>query len=232
MDDAVHVLVEEVNSQGIPTYQEKIEGKSSMFQMKGKTEIIHNLTINPISEEKLFTIPKEIQEVINYHLKVISKGEWDIEYTDLVEYEIHLEYDCPIRKPVRYVNLRLANWLKKELDRMESIGVVRKLCSLYASPITIIKVKRPDRITKICLCSDVTDFNEATIKDAGLIPYQQIIFDCMENAKWFSNFDLVAEYWQVKIRKEDIHKTAFVTPQGQYEYLRMPFELYNASATF
>jgi len=55
------------------------------------------------------TIPKEIQKVINHHPKVISKGEWDIGYTDLVEYEIHLEHDHPIKRPVRYVNPRLAN---------------------------------------------------------------------------------------------------------------------------
>jgi len=54
----------------------------------------------------------------------------------------------------------------------------------------------------------------------------------MEGAKWFSNFDLVAGYWQVKIRQEDIHKTTFVTPWGQYEYLRMPFGLYNALELF
>src|SRR6266540_7049824 len=54
----------------------------------------------------------------------------------------------------------------------------------------------------------------------------------MGGAKCFSNFDLVAEYWQVKIRQEDIHKTAFVMPWGQYEYLRMPFGLYNVLVTF
>src|SRR6266540_4668236 len=54
----------------------------------------------------------------------------------------------------------------------------------------------------------------------------------MEGAKWFSNFDLVIGYWQVKIRQEDIYKTAFVTPWGQYEYLRMLFGLCNTSATF
>ena len=54
----------------------------------------------------------------------------------------------------------------------------------------------------------------------------------MGGAKWFSNFDLVAGYWQVKIRQEDIHKTAFVTSWEQYKYLKMPFGLCNAPATF
>src|SRR6266542_6857354 len=169
MDDAVHVLVEEVNGRGIPEYQEETEGESSTTHTE--VETIHNLTTNPISEERLPIIPKEIQEVIDRHPKVISKREWDIGYTDLVEHEIYLEYDRPIKRPVRYINPRLADWLKKELERMEAMQIIQKSCSPYASPITIMKVKKTDRTTKIRLCSDVTDLNEATMKDAGLIPH-------------------------------------------------------------
>src|SRR6266542_786193 len=162
MDDAVHVLVEEVNSRGTPMYQEETEGESSTAHTEVKT--IHNLTTNPISEERLPTILKEIQEVIDRHPKVISKGEWDISYTDLVEHEIYLEHDCQIKKPVRYVNPRLADWLKKELERMEAMQIIQKSCSPYASSITIVEVKKADGTIKIQLCSDVTDLNKATIK--------------------------------------------------------------------
>jgi len=147
MDDAVHVLVEEVNSRGIFTYQEETERESNTAHTEVKT--IHNLTTNLISEERLPTIPKEIQEVIDRYLKVISKGEWDIGYTDLIEHEIHLEYDRLIKRPVRYVNPRLADWLKKELERMETMQVIQKSCSPYASLITIVEVEKADRTTKI-----------------------------------------------------------------------------------
>ncbi len=109
MDDAVHALVEKVNSQGTPTYQEEIEGESSTLQTEEKIKTIHNFITNLISEEKLPTILKEIQEVINQHPKVISKGEWDIGYTNLIEHEIYFEHDHSIKKLVRYINLRLAD---------------------------------------------------------------------------------------------------------------------------
>ena len=63
IDDAIYALAEEVNSQGIPAYQEETEGESSTAHTE--IETIHNLTTNPISEERLPTIPKEIQEVID-----------------------------------------------------------------------------------------------------------------------------------------------------------------------
>ncbi len=62
-------------------------------------------------------------------------------------------------------------------------GVIRKSYIPYALPITIVKVEKSDRTTKIHLCSDVTNLNEATIKDAGPILYQQTVFDRMKGAK-------------------------------------------------
>ncbi len=52
-----------------------MEGESSMLQIEGETEVIHNLTTNSISEEKLPIIFKKIQEVIDRYPKVISKRE-------------------------------------------------------------------------------------------------------------------------------------------------------------
>ncbi len=59
-----------------------------------------------------------------------------------------------------------------------------------------------------------------------------MIFDKLGGAVIYTIMDIVAEYWQVRVRKEDIPKTAFVTVWGQYEYLRMLFRLCNALATF
>ncbi len=54
---------------------------------------------------------------------------------------------------------------------MKTMGVIQKSCSLYALPITIVEIEKPDRTTKIHLCNDIINLNEVTIKDAGPIPY-------------------------------------------------------------
>ncbi len=66
---------------------------------------------------------------------------------------------------------------------MKNMGVIQKSCSLYALQITIVEVEKPDRTTKIHLCNNVTDLNKVTIKDVGPIPYQQIVFDRIRDAK-------------------------------------------------
>ncbi len=59
-----------------------------------------------------------------------------------------------------------------------------------------------------------------------------MIFDKLREIVVYTIMDMVARYWQVRVWKEDILKTAFVIIWKQYEYLRIPFELCNASATF
>ncbi len=97
---------------------------------------------------------------------------------------------------------------------MEEIGVIRKSCSLYASPIIIVEVLRSDGKWKIRFCSDTTELNKVTIKDARPLPNFRMIFDKLGGAVVYMIMDMVAGYWQVRVRKEDIPKTAFMTVWG------------------
>ena len=57
------------------------------------------------------------------------------------------------------------------------------------------------------------------------------LFRRLSGKKYLSKIDLTKEYWQIPVVPEDVHKTDFLTPDGQYEFTRMPFGIVNSGAT-
>ena len=82
------------------------------------------------------------------------------------------------------------------------------------------------------MCVDYRRLNLQTIPEKWPLPRINDILDGLVGSKWFTTLDLKSGYYQIAMAKNSIDKTAFVTPDGHYEFLRMPFGLKNAPSHF
>src|SRR6185312_12921591 len=118
--------------------------------------------------------------------------------------------------------------LKKQLKILLDKGFIRPSSSPWGCPALFVK-KKDDSLR---MCVNYRPLNEVTIKNKYPLPRIDILFDQLSGARYFSKIDLRLGYHQIKIRMEDIPKTAFSTRYGLYEFTVMSFGLTNAPAYF
>src|ERR1041384_3087391 len=118
--------------------------------------------------------------------------------------------------------------LKKQLNDLISKGYICPSTSLYSAPVLFVHKKEGT----LRLCVDYRALNKITIKNKYPLPHIDELMDRLVGAQYFTKIDLYSEYHQIRIKKEDIHKTAFRTRYGHYEFLVLPFGLTNAPTTF
>ncbi|XP_058726068.1 uncharacterized protein LOC131597384 [Vicia villosa] len=118
--------------------------------------------------------------------------------------------------------------LKKQLEELLEKKFVRPSVSPWGAPVLLVKKKDGS----MRLCVDYRQLNKVTIKNKYPLPRIDDLMDQLVGASVFSKIDLRSGYHQIKVKDEDIQKTAFRTRYGHYEYSVMPFGVTNAPGVF
>ena len=137
----------------------------------------------------------------------------------MIQQRVKLTDDTPIRCKPYPLPYAMKEELWNEVDSMLEMGAVRPSTLPYASP--IIMVKKKDGSNRVCV--DFRKLNKITEVDPEPMTTAEDLFRGLSGKKYLSKIDLTKGYWQIPVVPEDVYKMAFVTPDGQYELLQMPF---------
>src|SRR5437764_4981109 len=171
---------------------------------------------------------RKMKRVIRKNEDIFIKRKYEVGRTNVVQHMIETGDEKPIKQKARRLSAKEKEIEKEHIEEMIKKGIIRKSKSPWSSPVVFV----PKKGGEIRFCIDYRKLNKVTKKDNHPLPRIDEMLDKFEGSQWFSSIDLASAYWQVEMNEEDIEKTAFITSEGLYESLVMPFGLCNALATF
>jgi len=160
---------------------------------------------------------------------VFSLNEFDLGLVSGYEHAIDLSDPTPFKSRHPHIPPHMVNEVREHLLTMQENGVIQPSYSQYSSPLVL--VRKSDNSLRFCV--DFRKLNSRSIQDCYTVPSVDSTLHRLSGAKYFSSLDLKTGYWQISLREDDRHKTAFSAGcLGFWEYLRMPMGLTNACASF
>ena len=173
-----------------------------------------------------------VQRVYNVNVKECVLPETNTILNCLpFQHTIQLKADAvPVIHASRRVAATLREPLKKELSRMEKLGVIHKVDHPTEWVNSMVITEKPNGDLRICL--DPKDLNRNILREHYPLPKKEEIFAEMCGAKWFSKLDASQAFWQIKLCDKSKDYTTFNTPFGRWAYDRLPYGVCSAPEVF
>ncbi|GJT06975.1 putative reverse transcriptase domain-containing protein [Tanacetum coccineum] len=194
--------------------------KAQKYLLQGCHVFLAHITIKETRDKSK---KKQLQDVpiVKNFPEVFPEDLPGLPHTRQVEFHIDL---VPGAAPVARAPYRLAPSEMKELaDQLQELsdkGFIRPSSSPWGAPVLFVKKK--DGSLRMCI--DYRELNKLTVKNRYPLPRIDDLFDQLQGSSVYSKIDLRSGYHQLRVREEDISKTAFRTRYGHYEFQVMPFE--------
>ena len=189
---------------------------------------IQKMDLITVNQENIYVCEELLtKESMLRNYKDVFAGEGKLEGN------LHLEIDksvTPVKLPVRRVPLAIKPKLKKEIDRLTSLGIIQPvdIPTDWISAMVVV-MKRNGRVR---LCIDPKPLNTALKRNHYPLPVIEDILPSLANAKVFTVMDAKNGFWQVQLDTKSSMLTTFETPWGKYRWLRMPMGIAPAPEEF
>jgi hypothetical protein len=134
----------------------------------------------------------------------------------------------PISKTPYQMARKELEVVKAQIDEFQKKGLIRPSTSPWGAPVVLVDKKDGGKR----MCIDYRELNDVTVRNKYPLPRIDDLFDQLNGAKIYSKLDLQSGFHQLRVKKEDIQKTAFRTRYGHFEFLVMPMGVTNAPGTF
>ncbi len=148
--------------------------------------------------------------------------------SNVTEVKIDMNDSTPFRQKMRPVPPGAYEELKSHILELLTAGVIKESKSPFSSNIVMVRKKTGE----LRLCVDYRQLNSLCTRDSYAIPRVDTLIDSLKDAKYFASLDLFSGFQQLKIYDDHTERTAFSTPCGLFEYLKLPFGLKNSPAIF
>lgn len=169
----------------------------------------------------------ELINLLRSYKSIFSDGS-KLGTCSFVKHKIELIEPKPFNQPLRRLAYKEKEVINQQVQQMLHDGVIIPSKSPFNSPIVL--VKKPDGSIRFCI--DFRMLNSHTKKWAFPLPNQDDILSSGGGAKYITRLDMNSGFWQIAMEPESQEYTAFSTIEGQYQFIKMPFGLSNAAASF
>ena len=211
-----------------PTDQGETHQANSITLKKMMSKTVTSDTFNPPCHVISTPVQNNLKLLLEEYNSQFAQDETSISTTTLTSMSIDTRTADPVSQKPYPITMKHYDWVKNEIQKLLAAKVICSSRSSWLAPIIVV----PKGDGGKCLVIDYRALNKVTRKFTWPMPKVQNIFSKLNGATYFTTLDLCTGYHHIPLDKSSIPKTAFNSPFGKYEYIKVPFGLAQAPAYF